>query len=168
MDRNITFDQLIQYAANGAKEKFEKDGEVPPMWFALTAAGVIAIPVEYSGADSKARVCMLMQALFHKLRASAYIHVSEAWMVSGNKNNPEDEKFLKGYDDRLGDSLEHHPRRREVILIHGETKGRSVMGYFHITRPDKGPPILSPLEMDHKYGLTEGRMVGLLPELVNN
>lgn len=148
-------DVMIDAAAETAREAFAKNGCVRPLWIAETKGGdMLAIPALLSGKDE---MMAALRIVFREKGVVRFVHMDEAWIlrVQSDDEIPPDVARGKG-------SLEHHPDRREVVMLHAEDATHIRMARFYILRPEHGPAALSPLQRDGTLSNFKGRMVGLL------
>lgn len=139
---------LIHAVAEASADTFREDGEVRPLYHVVTKEGnLMVIPPPPLRKEVS---IALMRTLMEASSVVAYVFVDEAWALAASM------------DEELPDSLENHPRRREVIYVTGEDENGQLFAEMEILRPKKGKPTLGPLKMIEHSGSIEGRMVGLL------
>lgn len=146
---------LVKFAAKQAEKLFRAQGQILPMYHAVTASGQNLIFNLPSG-DKDESVAVIKQQ-FRERDVEYYVFIDEAW-------------FLDIHPGRLDlaeidrDGLRNHPDRREIVAVIGEHRdGAMITARRYILRPEHGKPSLSPLKLDDMEGVTSrGRMVGLL------
>jgi len=146
-------DAMIDHAAAFVVERFAKAGEIPSMWIAETKAGEhMAVPDLF---DTKTEQLAFLRAVFREHKVVRFVAMMEAWIL--------DSRDLGGGPiPDAGASLEHHPDRREVVMLQAEDREHCALARFYILRPEHGPPTLSPLYRSGTMDRFEGRMTGLL------
>jgi hypothetical protein len=147
-----TLDELFEHGRDVAKELFEAQGHIAPMWIAVDEEGRIFPIVAPIETDHKDEYIEAIKMIFEEKQVVRYVSLLEAWMVK----SPEIPK-----SHLLGASLASHPDREEVIFITAEDKKGSRTGEYHILRPEHGKPKLGTFKNlgDVK---NEGRFTGLL------
>lgn len=152
-----SLEDWVKESAKLAADIFNKHGSLTPMWVAETESGEL-LPIVAPMIDKDA-LFKAIKKLFAEHKVKRYVFMVEAWTIvsTGRENWSEAEKFAEN------NSLEFHPDRREIIMVTGEEKGQSIMGYMCILRPEHGKPTVSPFKIEQMDRM-EGRMSGLLPE----
>ena len=154
---------MIAFASDFCDKKFRRDGEVRPMWHAVTSAGK-HFPIAASLGDKDADIAMV-RALFELEDVVRYVFMNEAWTMARLLTDAEVPKIKR-------EGISKHPDRVEVLMLSGEDSDYGmIMMQRKIVRPPGGKPYLGPLttldELPYMpHGATmqsEGRMVGLLP-----
>lgn len=150
--------KMIELASKQCEKIFRITEEIAPMYHAIKRDGD-ALFFEAPGGSKDESVAMV-RAAFELHDVVRYILINEAWVVEFTKlpSATELERW-----DQLG--LSGHPDRREVLLFHGEDEASGEMrAQRYILRPEHGRATLTPLEfIDDTGGVSEGRLVGLLP-----
>jgi hypothetical protein len=147
--------KLVDRLSRAAEQKFAKHGMIPPTWFAMTADGRnFSINKMLADKDLQAQ---FLRTIFENEDVVAYVFIDEAWVVHADVQTADAVTTLAAM---VG--LEHHPDRREVVVIHAEDDVNNLSFEREIIRPARGRPYLGPLT---SYGVnkSEGRFVGLLP-----
>lgn len=148
-----TLDGLFEHGREAAREMFEAQGHVAPMWIAVTRDGTI-MPIVTQMPDEKDDLIEAIKMIFEDRQVVRYVSILEAWMV-----RPEKPEIPESH--RLGASLASHPDREEVIFITAEDGKTSKTGVYHILRPEYGKPKLSEFK-DYSGGTNEGRFTRLM------
>lgn len=122
---------------------FEKDGSHAQMTFLSCPCGVILVPMfliegmikkERPGIDvdgMKDAMWKLIANVARDEKASGYIHISEAWLVSVGAENVKD---YSGWRDRHPGSLEHVQGRSEVLIARAVWKDTWTQRIWTINR----------------------------------
>ena len=156
---------MFAIVSQWARWKFEKCGQIHPMWHAVTASGVEFVTPRLH--DHRDLCVAMIRALFRARDVVRYIYVDEAWMVIRPRCETPDEQARL---DREG--ISNDPARTEIVLMSGEDiVCGQLMAHRLIIRPDHGKPHLGPLQwtgdgLPNPRGVPsqyEGRMIGLLP-----
>jgi hypothetical protein len=147
---------LFEFADKQSVRIFRQNGRILPMYHAITEDGTNFVTPPFS--DNKDEAVAVIRAMFQVRKVVRYVFIDEAWILDITRTGI-DEADL----DRITRAgLEHHPDRREILMLCAEDRsGARMMGHRFILRPEHGKPKLSPLTMLGD-GQTEGRMVGLL------
>jgi hypothetical protein len=159
---NMTLQEFITRCSEAAALMFDLRGRVSPMWHAVTREGEhLIIPSPHPDKDA---AVTLMRALFELCDVVRYVMIDEAWTVEVKRRPGEDVEALNERGRQLGGTLADHPDRVEIVILSGEdeTAGWCTARRV-IIRPQHGKPYLGPLEID-VFEVSEGRMVGLLPQ----
>jgi hypothetical protein len=146
-----TLNGIFEHGRDSAKEMFNAQGYVAPMWIAIARDGTV-LPIVAQMPDEKDDLIEAIKMIFEDKQVVRYVSILEAWMVKA----PEIPQSHK-----LGASLSSHPDREEVIFITAEDKKTSRTGVYHILRPEHGKPKLSEFR-DYSDGESEGRFSNLL------
>ena len=151
---DLSLEELFQLARNNAARIFREEGEIVPIWHAVTPEGpdmLIATP--WQNDDEKEVAVEFLRDKFREQHVQMYAFVVEAWVVEKS----EEGNLLHG------PRPSEHPDRREILRITAEDdQGRVLSGHFYILRPEHRPPTLSPFRADPPDMLAAGRMSGLL------
>jgi len=147
-----SLEQMVRENAEFAASTFKDTGSLTPMWIAECENGDI-LPIVAPMTD-KDKIIAAVKALFREHKVKRYVFMCEAWTIVG--------KSLDEARNRTT-SLEHHPNRREIIMVSGEDGKQTIMGHMFILRPEHGKPTVSPFTIQ-TMDRAEGRMTGLLPE----
>jgi len=165
-ERKLKLEDILAYAAKTARSAFNQKGEVAPMWAGHTATGelVMCIPENFNDGDAKQKAVDGVRKIFREKGVVQFAFMTEAWVLD-TKTAGSDLAVKLAL--RSGRSLEHHPDRREVVMLQAEDKERCLIAYYYILRPEYGKPTLSPLikTPEDITGL-RGRMMGLLNDPV--
>jgi hypothetical protein len=146
---------MIDRLSKMAEEKFAKYGGIAPLWFALASNGdTFIIPKMGPDKDLQAQ---FVRYIFREKDVIAYVFMDEAWVVEATMDTQE---AVTKMSATVG--LEHHPDRREVVVIHAEDETSNLSFHRDIIRPAGGRVFLGPLIDDH-FSHSEGRFVGMLP-----
>jgi hypothetical protein len=135
------------------------DADWMPCVFMISAEGSkIAVPIIPSNEPEAPPVGQqIAQAAVHIVKAykpKCVALLTTAWMVTQREDGVEPSV----------QSLEHHPRRIEVVTLIGTDRdGNSANLMAEIKRRDSRPPKLRPW-MEHDVARTEGRLVEALRE----
>jgi hypothetical protein len=151
----MTLEELFKHGQKAAKEIFDAQGEVLPMWVAEDQDGRLA-PIITPGMDDKDEIAEYVRKCLKLIGAVRFVSLLESWVVEFDKDDeiPEDGK------------VSNHEDRRECIFVFAEERGRQMGGMYYILRPEHGPPKLSKFEQLQDHG-NEGRFVGLLEDEPN-
>jgi len=110
--------------------------------------------------DTKERYSNVLREAAHVLDATGLIFITEAWTVSVVA---EEEKTFREWEKVHG-SLEHHSKRKEVLMFIVETSRKgSQLWTAEIQRDATGKPSLLPWVQTPSTGHS-GRFVGILPQ----
>ena len=149
----------IEQASDAIETMFAVQGEILPMWDALTVKGerkIFATPMV-----DKDAVAEGVRKLFAREQVVSYVFITEAWMVIA----PPDADMVQEYNKFMEshDSLEEYPGRVEAVAFMAEDKDGVIQAHRRIMR-GKHTPYLGPLEWIDVGGISHGRFVGMLPE----
>jgi hypothetical protein len=148
--------KAIERISRAADIKFSKHGQLEPVWFAFRADG------EHFTLDgilpNKDLQAQFVRFIFQERDVVAYIFVDEAWVVEASMKDADSVTNMAAL---VG--LEHHPNRREVVVIHAEDATNCLSYHRDIIRPNRGSAYLGPLILHDDISRSEGRFVGLLP-----
>lgn len=154
--------ELFEHGAKFAKETFEKQGSLTPMWIGQTTDGQV-LPVivvdQLKSDEHKDAIIDRVKRLFAEKNVTSYVAMVEAWSYAAPKKIGEAKAREEAY---AYGNIADHPHKVEIIHIVAEDRKITMSGQFEIKRDDKGNPTLMPFK---DYGeLTEatGRFTGLL------
>jgi hypothetical protein len=152
----MTLKDLIAFASAQAETIFRRNGELLPMYHAITADGQNVV-IPQPGVDKDFAVG-LVKAAFELQNVETYVFFSEAWRLDTTRERDPDMSGI------VRNGLEDHPDRREIVAFSAENRdGEMLTACRYILRPEHGKAKLSPLEFDDMSNVTSsGRMVGLL------
>lgn len=148
--------KLMQHMATFARFAFQETGELQPMWLLQNADGMIQpVMTPFDTPDGKDKAARAIRTAIKAHGAIRYGFMSEAWMVTIKKEDPE-------FPDAHNIQPSTHRDRREIIkLLVEDDQGGHVFGHFYILRPETGKPSLSPLKLNNEYDNVGGRFSGL-------
>lgn len=126
-DKIDSLEKMYGYTVNFAKQLFETQGSVNPMWVGQTEDGtLIPLCTEFENEGDKEEAAEAVKAIFKKYKVVRYVSMIEGWMITAEEWEED------------GPSPTNHPNRREVLLIEGAEGPVAIFGYFHITRDEDG------------------------------
>lgn len=145
---NTKLERLVRKVAILAGQKFEQGAGLHPFFYGIQddgkrfifdpyALGLLPYDMDYDGALKQA-ISNCAEMLFAMHKVKRYVYVSEAWMLTYDKNvTPEEiEKAMK-------EGVSNHPKRVEVIIFQAEDMdGNAISGVQSIVRPSLGQPYL--------------------------
>lgn len=144
----IPLDALIRRVSRIAEQRFNREGEIDPIWLVETVSGeqqIIVSPVMALSAlatsDYKDKLAAKMRETFADLDVVRYARAAECWTVDAEMI---EEQFAQHYA-ALGYTLANHPSRREVVLFEAEDGTEVLTAFRDIVRPAHGKPYLGKL-----------------------
>ena len=162
----IPLDALIRRVSRIAEQRFNREGEIDPIWLVETVSGeqqIIVSPVMAPSAlatsDYKDKLAAKMRETFADLDVVRYARAAECWTVDAEMI---EEQFAQHYA-ALGYTLANHPSRREVVLFEAEDGTEVLTAFRDIVRPAHGKPYLGKLGAIERPRGLYGRWLGLLP-----
>ena len=135
---------MIEVASRLVEKRFRQTGRILRLYHAVDATGEFVVPRLSNDKDIDA---MFVRALFEQRKVVRYILIDEAWVLDRKRGGPNaipaaEMEWINQH------GLEHHPDRREIVLISGEDKsGERLIGQRFILRPEHSRATLSPLEI---------------------
>lgn len=155
---STTLTEFLDAQCETAKSIFRDRGQVHPMWIIEAKSGeCFIVPTSWENDAEKDRVVNTIRSFLKVVDAPRYAFVTEAWILQAVSKKDVNDAYKK-YN-----SLEHHPDRREVLMVTVEDRKEAIMRSFYILRPEHGSPKLSPAE-DMTSNKSEGRFANLLPK----
>lgn len=136
---------------------------IAPMWHAMDDDGQhYIIPQPSPNKDISAA---LIRMIFEEMKIVRYLFIDEAWVVRFPKGMPQEQvkKEMRAWGNR---SLKDHPYQKEFIIFYIEdAQEGNVEAEREIIREGDAKPRLGPLNILGRAKMSEGRFVGLLPNL---
>jgi len=165
-DPTSTPEDLIAFASEWAGKVFRRDGEIHPIWHAITRGGEhLILPTPWGDSYDRDLQTAMVRVLFDLKDVVRYVLLHEAWMADfrGTRLSGEQAEALREELNR--DGVKNRPDRIEVVMIQAEVEGHVARSAFRrIVRPPRRRAILAPLDMFNLAGANaEGRLVGMLP-----
>lgn len=146
----------VEIVSRAAELKFAACKQLTPCWFCYSADG------EHFTLDGpmmdKDLTAKFIRFVFQEKDVVAYIFVDEAWVVEASAAEADKATAMAA---TIG--LEHHPDRREVVVIHAEDASSNMSFHRDIIRPKGARAYLGPLIFHSDITRSEGRFVGMLP-----
>lgn len=152
--------KMIDSASDVCSEMFAQNGEIGPMWHAVTRTGENFLTPHPRTVDKNTAAAM-MRALFELRDVVRCLFISEAWI--GESHDETGIKKLNAWVDEYG-SLEDYPDRVEVVAFMAEDIETGQLTARRRIERGGGKLKLGPLEVDDLIGYeSSGRIVGMLP-----
>jgi hypothetical protein len=152
----MTPHEFLDHTVASTRRLFDEVNEIHPMYHIITGTGEEVIVPRLPG--DKDRAVMAIRLLMKAARATRYAMIDEAWML-----DTKDEALARRAQS--GEvSVKNIPGRKEVVIIciEDESAGE-ILAHMEIIRPEGEKPYLGPVIVQPEGGVSEGRMVGLLP-----
>ena len=147
-------DAILDIGIDYAKSRFAENHEVRPMWIAETNDNTLMmVPGLIEDKDEQIAA---LRAIFKAKHVVRYVMIQEAWMVELRPDNVASIAAAKLM------APSKHPDRREVLIVHAESKTECTSATYYILRPERGTPTLSPPKFAPRSTFSEGRMFELL------
>ncbi len=145
-----TLDELIDYAADVARELFGRQGFLAPIYLCEQKNGDhwLALPTEYG--EDKDLLAGTMREVFKTHDVQRYVSITEVW--------------TSALPPKDGSSLATNPDRGEALWLCAEDKVETRAAEMTILRPKRGKPKLSSLRKFPGTFAIGGRLSGLLSE----
>ena len=154
--QNETLTTLIKFASKQAEILFRAQGQLLPMYHAVTASGKNLVVPALD--DDKDKAVALTKKLFVVQNVVFYVFMDEAWWLDVRADRVDISVM-----DAMRNGLSGHPDRREIVALFAEHRnGDFIVARRFILRPEVGKPTLSPLKIDRDLDDAEGRMTKLL------
>lgn len=144
-------EDLVTNVLAFAKERFDKDGELYPVFWGLSPIQPVILCIPWSSEQEKQRILGAIRIAFRVLQVYEYVTASEVWF-----------RAVDSFESHraLGKSVSEFDDKREALSILHITKQAKKMYGYEIKR---GPVALVPLECMTKSSNLSGRMAELLP-----
>lgn len=156
--------RLIEHASEFCQAAFARQGEIAPMWHAVTARGEEKI-TEHPQQLGKDLASALIRAWFELEDVVRYVYIGEAWTVEQRGMSEADNESVMALARQQ--RLEKHADAVEVVQLQGEDRDcGQVVAVMRIERPAGRKPYLGKLKIVIAPGdgfSSEGRMIGMLP-----
>ena len=147
MTSPATEEELLALLSQFAETSFEEQGQVPPLFHAITEDGEhLLYMTPWEDGKAKAKMLKMVRAEFARKHVVRYGYVSEVW--------------LAGYDAPPRVLPSERPDRKEAVVVAIVAPPRVTLARRDIVRPwDGTKAYLGPLvfhEMEHATGATLG------------
>lgn len=154
---------MIEFANGWAEERFTANGGISPIWHAMDNEGQhYIIPQPHQNKDLSAE---MIRMVFEEMKIVRYLFIDEAWVVRFPEHTPV-EKVRESMREWGNRSLRDHPHQKEFIVFYAEdAQEGNVEAEREIIREGDAKPRLGPLRILGRAKVSEGRYVGLLPNL---
>jgi len=158
---------LIGFASLWATKAFRRDGEIHPIWHAITRDGEhLILPTPWGAPGERDHQTTAIRVLFELKDVVRYVMLHECWMARFD-DVPDDAAAAALREELNRDGVQDRPDRIEIVMFQAEVAGQIARtAYRRIVRPPRGRAYLNPLEWfpDAAPGAyAVGRMVGMLP-----
>jgi hypothetical protein len=145
--------RFVAFADKFISETMAKKGEVAPVWFLVSPAGMVIIGSPWDSESDKKIAIALVRKMLVDLKVERYFLASEVWLAAITKNTPED--VAKQFPAQRAD------RKEMVMLTVFERGGDGHTSMYDIIRIDKTKPRLRISEESKSYSGWQGRMFNL-------
>jgi hypothetical protein len=153
---------IEQEVAPTVRKIFQEDGYIDALYVVCVDDIQFSVPA-FPTRNKDISVAM-MRMYFKSVEADRYCYVDEAWTIEGEGKDRMEE--LKRLTQEEGVNIADIPGMREALIFTAEDRdGGMVLAQSIISTRGKKRS-LGPLQFK-EYGVTEGRMVGLLPRRPN-
>jgi len=158
-----TLKELVEHAADFARETFDSSGELMPMWLGQLPDGeIFPIVGVFDAEKSKDRIADEVRAEFQKAGVESLAFMSEAWTLNSKKLGMDGIKAFLASGMRVSES----PDRIEAITIIAEdNRGHALHAQMKIERSAGGKGRLLPIEWFPEDGKVEGRFTNMLAKV---
>lgn len=124
----MTLEELLDYIAKFARQAFNKQGELFPMWIGFTATGEqYVIPTPWRNNTEKDVAAFKLRRFFQEKNVVRYAFICEAWTLL-----TDDPDIMQKIN-----SVAEHPDRIEVVNVIVADKNREIGGMYRIIREGK-------------------------------
>jgi hypothetical protein len=170
MSKRIPLDALVRRVSRMAKQMFDRQGDIYPMWLVENASGeqhVIVSPIIAESPlvahDVKDRIAAEMRAHFAENDIVRYAHAMEAWTLHKPEQREMTTEQAALEYAAMGDTLANHPNRREIVIFEADDGTELLTALRDIIRPPHGKPYLGKLGPIERMDHISGRWLNLLP-----
>jgi hypothetical protein len=172
MSKRIPLEALLRRVSRMAEQKFDKQGNIDPIWLVENAEGEqqvivspIVAPSPLAAHAVKGQIADKMRKLFAENNVVRFAHATEAWALEQPVVTEEWDAMRYA---AMGYTLANHPDRREVVQIHAEDDAEALHALRDIIRPAHGKPYLGKLGPIERMEQVESRWAGLLPNAAHD
>ena len=165
--KRVSLEALLRRASRLAEKRFDKWGDVDPLWLIETEDGKqeeFQTPIVADGPldafTTKQGMMSALRRQFAEKKVCRYASVSECWASASLGSGGEES--ARRYAE-FGYTLANAPDRKEVVYVEAVDDCEIIMAFHDIIRPAHGKPYLGKLGPIERPKRLSGTWTDLLP-----